>query len=203
MMFGEGAFNTDTKGNYSRYNWTDQNVKNWATCQPLPNCTGPQTSIVSGLALNWSNYEKEILPELKKIDPTKTEADACNLIDEIYAIALNLRQGAGGGVDLKGKTCYGITMSSTTPTSCSWGDDMIETAIRVYQLGSYWNPTSTTANVSCPYPGGCNCATLPGSCAAGGGIKAGCDKPGDSCEQNGSAGNTSHNACVFDVAKGQ
>ncbi len=200
MMYGEGAFN---KPPYQKYDWTEDNVKDWATCVPIPNCTGPQTSIVTGLALNWSNYEKAVLPDLKKIDPSKTKLDGCNLMDEIFVIANMLRGAAGGGVDLAGKSCYGITMSSSIPTSCAWNDSQIETALRVYQLGSYWTPTSTTANVSCPYPGGCNCATLPGSCAAGGGIKAGCNKPGDSCEKNGSGGNTSHNACVFDVSKGK
>lgn len=207
LMYGEGAFN---QAPYQKYDWTEENVKNWATCEPLPNCTGPQTSIISGLALNWSSHVDNVFEDLKKIDPTKTREsiDGCNLIDEVYIIANMIRGAAGGGVDLTGKQCYGITMGSYIPQSCGeWdsarGDSMIQTALRVYQLGAYWTPQSSTANVACPYPGGCNCATLPGSCATGGGIRAGCDKPGDACEKNGGSGNTSHNACVFDVAKGR
>ncbi len=205
VMFGEGAFNrSDKNGQFSKYDWNDENVIAWGSCEPLPNCTGPQTSIVSGLALNWSSHVDNVFDDLKKLDPNKTKEsiNGCNLIDEIYVIANMIHGAAGGGVDLNNKSCYGIPMSSSFPTSCSWSDSQLETAIRVYELGSYWTPTSTTANVSCPYPGGCNCATLPGSCAAGGGIKAGCDKPGDSCEQNGEGVNTSHNACIFDVSKG-
>lgn len=202
VLFGEGNFN---KPPYQKFEWTEENVKNWATCEPLPNCTGPQTSLVTGLALNWSGHVDRVYKDLKKVDPSKTRQsiNGCNLIDEIYVLAQSLKEGAGGGVDLKGNKCYGITMSSSIPTRCDWTDSQLETAIRQYELGSYWNPTSTTANVKCPYVGGCNCATLKGSCAKGGGINAGCNNPGDSCEKVGGSSNTSHNACVFDVAKGR
>jgi len=191
VMYGEGAFNTDASGNYTRYNWTDQNVKNWATCEPLPNCSAsadPINSIVPFFGTYWDNLATEILPDLQGIDPAKTQADPCNLLDATFALAKDLHNNAGGSSALTGKTCYGITMSSTVPSSCDWSDDQYETSIRVWEFGTAYDSTYT-------------CATLPGSCAAGGGAAAACNG-GDFCEHNGDSGNTSHNACVYDVAHG-
>jgi hypothetical protein len=194
VLFGEGVFNTDAAGNYTKYNWTDQNVQNWASCQPLPNCGGPESSIVS-FSANWEKLSKLTLPELQKIDPSKKEADPCNLLDAVYAVGAHLRGGAGGSPALTGKSCLGITMTSTIPTSCDWNDSMYETAIRVWEFGTQWGNTSN---------GFLTCATDTNSCATGG-IAAQCDTDSlsstDTCDNSPAA--NSHNSCVYEVGHGR
>lgn len=204
IMFGEGAFNQPP---YQKYDWTEENVINWATCEPLPGCSSPQTSIVSGLGLNWTEHSNQVIDELQQIDPSKKVADACNLIDEIYVIANMLHGAAGAGKDLEGHTCYGIEMKSSDPQSCAWEPYQFETAIRVYKYGSYWTPTSTSTTITCPYPNGCHCATRSeyngvSGCGAGGFEKTACQVE-DTCETVGGSTHTSHNACVYDVGHGR
>lgn len=187
VMYGEGAFNP------GRYNWTDQNVKNWATCEPLPNCSPGGNlinSIVPFYGVYWNNLATSILPDLQKIDPTKAQADPCNLLDATFALAKDLHDDAGGSGDLTGKSCFGIQMSSTNPTSCSWNNSQIETSIRVWEGGT-------------AYDGGC--FTVKGSCISGGGTKALCPGGGDTCDtinNRYSGADASHNGCVFNVATG-
>jgi hypothetical protein len=186
VMYGEGAFNS---GSYSRYDWTEANVKNWATCLPLPHCSGPDSSIVA-FPGTWDALAQRILPDLQKIDPAKTQADPCNLLDATFALAKDLHDNAGGSSELTGKSCLGITMSSTNPTNCAWNSSQYETSIRVWEFGTQWGDTVN---------GFLTCATKAGSCATGGGVAAQCptDTAGatDTCDN--STGANSHNACVY------
>lgn len=192
IMFGEGAFNTDVNGKYARYNWTDENVKNWATCQKLPNCSpGGATinSVVPFIGTYWDNLAKAILPDLQKIDPNKKEADPCNLLDATFALAKDLHTNAGGSPAFAGHSCFGIPLTSSSPTSCSWNDSQYETAIRVWEFGTEYNSTYM-------------CATLENSCLLGGGAAANCPT-GDDCETiNNRYPDASHNGCLWDVAHG-
>lgn len=195
-LYGEGVFNrSDKNGNFSKYEWTDENVLDWATCTPLPNCSGPETSIVSFNGV-WDNLSERIEGDLKKLDPNKNIPDPCNLIDSIYAIANNLHGNAGGSASLYGKSCLNITFSSSIPSSCTWTDDQYATAIRVWEFGTAWGDTPN---------GLLTCATKLNSCFTGGSLEAQCDKDTgpedyDNCD-NSSAAN-SHMRCVFDVANG-
>lgn len=188
VMYGEGDFNP------GKYDWNDLNVKNWATCVKLPNCSDAKSSIVP--LPGWDSLSKQILPDLKKADPTKTEADPCNLLDAVYGLAKNLNANAGGSPSMTGNSCYGVTMTSTIPNSCSWQDGQYESAIRVWEIGTVYDVASRKT-----------CLTTPGTCA--GGIPQGSDYTsflclgGDNCEKFSSSGNTSHNACVWDVAHSQ
>ncbi len=184
VMYGEGAFNP------GRYHWTDTNVKNWATCQRIPNCTPGGNiinSVVPFIGPYWENLAVKILPDLQKIDPAKQVTDPCNLLDAIYGLAKDLHDNAGGSAALTGKTCFGVTMSSTNPTSCDWSPSQYETSIRVWEFGTAYNSTYT-------------CATKENSCATGGGADAACPG-GDNCETiNNRYPNPSHNACVWNIA---
>lgn len=195
VMFGEGAFNTDSAGRYSRYNWTDQNVKNWATCQRLPNCAigDTITSVVPFIKVYWDKNAQKILPDLKKIDPSKKEADPCNLLDAIYGIAVDLHTNAAGSPAFQGKSCFGIPLNygnTAAPLSCSWGSDSLyESAIRIWEFGTAYDSTY-------------GCATKENSCATGG-AGSNCPSGGDTCEtKDNRYSSPSHNACVYDVAHG-
>ena len=185
VMYGEGLFNTDKTGkHYIRLNWTDTNVKNWATCEKVPGCNETGDDNFMGFNGNdWTNIQGKILPDLKKLDPTKKTADRCNLLDAIYGEAWNLHDSADGGMAFQ---CYGIDLKASIPTSCDWNPSQYESAIKIAENG---------------YDHGC--FTLPGSCATGGGNAALCPGGGDTCEHVGGAGNTSHNACIWDVAHGK
>ncbi|QQG41889.1 MAG: hypothetical protein HYV90_01090 [Candidatus Woesebacteria bacterium] len=195
VMYGEGAFNTDASGNYTRYNWTEENVKNWASCEPLPNCSAsadPINSVVPFYHTYWDKIADDILPDLKKIDPTKTQADPCNLLDITFGLAKDLHDNAGGA-GIAGNSCFGITLTSTIPSSCDWSDDQYETSIKVWENGA--DPA---------------CYTKPGSCLLGtGGDTCPFDTgntPAPGCESAGAhstdPGVNSHNACVWDVSHG-
>ncbi len=193
VLYGEGTFN---KPPFQKYDWTEENVKNWATCTNLPHCSGPEGSLVPFISGTWPRLAKEIQPDLVKLDPNRKVPNPCNLLDATYAIAKDLHDNAGGSPALTGNKCYGITMSSTNPQSCDWatgtsdgGNSSYETAIRVWEFGTKYDSQAT-------------CATLAGSCASGGSFAAACPG-GDNCEKNGQSSNTSHNACVFDVAHGK
>ncbi len=208
VMFGEGDFNG---GSTKRFNWTDQNVKNWATCIKLPTCSNADTSIVA--LPDWGTLGNQILPDLKKIDPTKTQADPCNLIDAVYGLAKNLHDNAGGSPSMTGKSCFGIPMTSTIPQNCSWNSSQYETAIRVWEIGTEYNvvtnKTCLTTNLSDLQSNGVpNVAT--GSCGSGIPQGTGTDytqylcKGGDNCETASNHSTdpalNSHNACIWDVA---
>lgn len=197
VMFGEGAFNLDSSNKYSKYDWTDANVKNWATCTKLPNCTDETNSVVP--MMGWDKLSEKVLPDLKKIDPNRKKMNPCNLMDMVFVVAKNLSEDAGGSAAITGKSCLGIKMTSTTPTSCDWKPDQYATAIRVWEFGVEWGPTSN---------GFLTCATKAGSCATGGSLAAQCDKdtgtgPGQSDRCDNSVQANSHMGCLFEVGHGK
>jgi hypothetical protein len=97
-------------------------------------------------------------------------------------MAWNLHDSADGGMDFQ---CFGLDLNAPVPTSCTWNASQYESAIKIAENG---------------YDRGC--FTLKGSCATGGGNAALCNNGVDGCEKYFNAGNTSHNACVWDVAHG-
>lgn len=185
VMFGEGAFE-------GRYNWTDTNVKNWASCERLPNCSpGGSTinSIVPFVGSNWTRLAGRILPDLRKIDPAKNRADPCNLLDATFALAKDLSTNKNGGGFGGLTSCLKIPLNtgSSKTNGCAWSPSDYETAIKVWENG--FEPS---------------CFTKEGSCATGGGEAAACPTGGDSCETlTNRYSRASHNACVWDVAHGQ
>lgn len=184
VIFGEGTFNP------GKYDWTEENVQTWS-CASIPNCSGPSTSIVD--LTGWSTLANQILPDLQRIDPNKSEADPCNLLDAVFALTKNLHGNAGGSSALTGKHCLNQTMTSTYPTSCTWNGSQYETSIRVWEFGTQWGNTSY---------GFLTCATKQNSCSTGGGVAAQCPTDTinntDTCDNSSNA--NSHNACIWDVA---
>ena len=178
QMFGEGLFNP------GRFEWTDQNVKNWATCDKIPTCV--ETGDDNFMGFNGTVFERtvpKIKADLQKIDPSRKTFSQCNLLDTIYAAAYNLHDSADGGGGLPA-TCFGIKLSAPVPSSCSWTNEQYESAIKVYESG-YTNM----------------CMTVENGCALGG-LAAVCPA-GDSCETiSNRYSSPSHNACVWDVAHG-
>lgn len=179
IMYGEGLFNP------GRFNWTDENVKNWATCQKVPGCNESGDDNFLGFAGgDWENIAPHVKDDLLKLDPTRQTLSQCNLLDAIYGLAWNLHDSADGGGGLP-PACFGISLNSSVPGSCSWNDNQYESAIKIHESGY------TDA-----------CLTKENSCATGGGLDAACPS-GDSCETiNNRYANPSHNACVWDVAHG-
>lgn len=179
QMFGEGLFNP------GRYDWTDDNVKAWATCTPIPDCNDGQgdDGFMGFFSNSWDGVAKAIKPDLLALDPNRQEPSRCNLLDAVYGAAWNLHDSADGGMPF---SCFGIDLNSTVPTSCSWNDNQYESAIKVAESGY------TDA-----------CFTKVNSCATGGGVDATCPSGGDTCEKISSRySQPSHNACVWDVAHG-
>ncbi len=178
QMFGEGLFNP------GRYEWTEENVKNWATCTKIPGCN--ETGDDHFMGFNGTVFERtvpKIKADLQKIDPSRKTFSQCNLLDAIYAAAYNLHDSADGGGGLPA-TCFGIKLSAPVPSSCSWTDEQYESAIKVYESGY----TSM-------------CMTVENGCAIGG-LAAACPA-GDTCETiSNRYSSPSHNACVWDVAHG-
>jgi hypothetical protein len=180
VMFGEGAFNIPGK-----YDWTEANVKTWA-CSSMPNCSStsdPTTGVVPFFQIYWNGLKDAV----KVVDPNR-EPNPCNLMDATFALAKDLSQSQNGSPAFSGKTCYGISLNAGSGASgnCSWDNSDYETAYRIWTFGTQYNSTAT-------------CSTKPGSCATGGGFNSGC-LGGDFCEKLGDSGNTSHNACVWNVA---
>lgn len=179
VMFGEGLFNP------GRFNWTDENVKNWATCSKIPNCN--ESGDDNFMGFNGTVFQRTvpyIKADIQKLDPTRKTFSQCNLLDTIYAEAYTLHASAPGGGGLPA-TCFGIPLHSTIPTSCSWNDSQYEDAIKVHETGY-------TAD----------CLTLENGCAIGG-IAAKCPS-GDTCETlSNRYSSPSHNACVWDVGHGK
>lgn len=178
VMYGEGLFNP------GRFDWTDENVKNWATCQKVPGCSETGADHFMGFfSSNWQEVKNKIAPDLKKLDPNRPEPNQCNLLDAIYGVAWNLHDSADGGMPF---TCFGIDLNAPVPSSCSWNDNQYESAIKVHESG-YTDM----------------CMTREGGCAIGG-IAAACPTGGDTCETiSNRYANPSHNACVWDVAHGK
>lgn len=180
IMYGEGAFNA------GGYDWTEDNVKKWSLgCASMPNCSPgsfPSTGVVPFFEDYWNNLKDAV----KVVDPNR-KTNPCNLLDATFALAKDLNQSQNGSGAFSGKTCYGITLNAGGggSASCSWDKYDYETAIRVWEFGTAYNNTFT-------------CATKAGSCAVGG-IAAACPG-GDFCEKVGGSGNTSHNACIWNVA---
>jgi hypothetical protein len=191
VLFGEGVFNrSDKNEQYSKYDWTDENVIAWGSCEPLPNCTGPSTSLVSFVTdSNWNKVASKVAGDLKKLDPNKVNPDPCNLVDVIYVIAWDLHDSGDGGMDFQ---CFGLDLKSTIPSSCSWNDNQIISAIKVFENG--YDRACFTKENSCATGGG-NAAR----CGVGGGVNP------DRCETitNRYSSQPSHMGCVFDVSKGK
>lgn len=179
VMYGEGLFNP------GRFNWTDQNVKNWATCEKVPGCNeSGDDNFLGFVGGDWNTIAPNIRNDLLALDPTRQTLSQCNLLDAIYGLAWNLHDSADGGSTLP-PSCFGIPLRASVPGSCSWNDSQYESAIKIHESGY------TSA-----------CLTKEGSCATGGGLDASCPS-GDSCETVGNRySNPSHNACVWDVAHG-
>lgn len=187
VMYGEGAFNP------GRYDWTEDNVKKWSMgCASMPGCS-PTSFPSTGVVPFFENYWNQIKDAVKIIDPNRNP-NPCNLLDATFALAKDLQKsqnGSGAFIDpttKKPRSCYGINLNAggDGSGSCSWDNSDYETAIRVWEFGTAYNSTYT-------------CATKLGSCATGGGSAAACPG-GDFCEKVGGSGNTSHNACVWNVA---
>lgn len=191
VLFGEGVFNrSDKNEQYSKYDWTEENVIAWGSCEPLPNCTGPSTSLVSFVTdSNWNKVASKVAGDLKKLDPNKVNPDPCNLVDVIYVIAWDLHDSGDGGMDFQ---CFGLDLKSTIPSSCSWNDNQIISAIKVFENG--YDRACFTKENSCATGGG-NAAR----CGVGGGVNP------DRCETitNRYSSQPSHMGCVFDVSKGK
>lgn len=184
VMYGEGDFNP------GRYDWTEENVKAWSlSCASVPNCS-PTTFPAQGVAPYFEADWNAVKDAVKVIDPNR-DPNPCNLLDAIYALAKDLSKNQYGSAHFAGKTCYGIPLNSGTKTStgCNWNASDYETAIRVWEFGTAYTDTIT-------------CATKPGSCFTGGGLATACDN-GDNCERIGGSGNSSHNACLWNVAHNQ
>lgn len=185
VMYGEGAWEP------GRFAWTDTNVKNWATCQPLPNCSpGGDTinSVVPFIGIYWDNLAKKILPDLQKIDPSKTQANPCNLLDATFALAKDLHDNAGGAGSA-GNKCFGITLTNTNPISCSWDKSQYETSIKVWENGG--EPGCFAGVTSCLKGG-----SVP-ACPYNADNQTGCET-WDNYSTNPSI--ISHNACIWNVA---
>ena len=135
-MFGEGLFNTDANGNYTRFNWTDENVKNWATCELVPNCNegSGDDNFLGFIGGAWNNVAPNIKNDLLALDPTRQTLSQCNLLDAIYGLAWNLHDSADGNGGLP-PSCFGISLNSSVPGSCSWNDSQYESAIKVHESG--------------------------------------------------------------------
>ncbi len=179
IMYGEGLFDGDNKKD-----WTEENVKAWATCTKVPDCneTGDD-NFMGFIGSGWNKPKNAILADLQKLDPTKKEASRCNLLDAVYGLAWNLHDSADGRGGLPA-TCFGIDLFAPVPTSCTWTDQQYESAIKVSESG-YSNA----------------CHTNSGSCIGGASTAICLD--GDTCEtiQNRySYSDTSHNGCIWDVA---
>lgn len=176
VMYGEGAFNP------GKYDWTEQNVQNWArSCTPMPGCNPsvwPSQGPVPFYQQDW-----EALKDASKgVDPNR-EPNACNLVDIVFALAKDLKVNNGSS-NFAGKSCFGISLKAggASPNSCSWSNSDTETAIKIWETGYLYA-----------------CLTKEGSCAAGGGLNAECPG-GDNCETiNNRYSKPSHNACIWDV----
>lgn len=174
VMYGEGVFNP------GRYEWTEENVRNWSMgCTTMPNCTpGVWPSQVTHF---YEPYWEAVKDAVKVVDPSR-EPNPCNLMDNVFAVAKTLKTNTGAP-DFAGKTCFGIPLKTggVNPNSCSWGTSDVETAIKMWETGVQYL-----------------CVTKEGGCAVGG-LNAICPT-GDTCETiNRRYSNPSHNACVWDV----
>lgn len=189
VLYGEGVFS-------GRFDWTEENVIAWASCEGIPRCD-PSANAINTLVNpifknNWDNIATQIQADLRKIDPNRITPDPCNLLDVTFGLAKILSTGKNGSPEFAGQTCYGIDLNAgfSQGRSCTdWSDNDIETSIRTWTFGTAYNDVAT-------------CATLEGSCRTGGGFAAACPE-GDNCEKVDGGTRTSHNACVWDVTMGR
>lgn len=193
-MYGEGLFNP------GRYEWNDQNVKNWATCVKIPGCSeiGPD-NFMGFHSDDWPTVAKGIEDDIKALDPTRSAPNQCNLLDAIYGAAWNLHSSADGSHTFAGKSCLKIPLNwgleSQVPNSCDWSPSQYESAIRIYEFGTGWGSTQW---------GFFTCATKDDSCLKGGGADAQClSDTATNFDTCATSGNNSHNLCVWEVAHGQ
>lgn len=185
IMYGEGAFNPGSQ-------FMDEAVvkQNFQSCTTLPDCS-PTASVIKNIVPFFPNYWDNLKDAVKTFDPTR-EPNACNLLDGIFALAKDISQSQYGSSAFAGKSCFGISLNANTPGtgshSCTWDENDVETAIRVWEFGTAYSSTLS-------------CATKQNSCLLGGGLAAQCPTGDDSCETKSSRypGQASHNACVWDI----
>lgn len=199
IMYGEGMFNQPP---YQKYEWTEENVKKWATCENMPNCSGSDEGDDMGFAGTWPAVGRAISKDLKALDPNRKDPSPCNLLDLVYGISWTLHDSADGSPFFKnpstgtGYSCLGHTLNTGTnvPSSCNWNDSQYESAIRIWEFGTGWGATSL---------GFFTCATKDNSCASGGGAAAQCPTDtainSDTCKKS---GNNSHNLCLWEIGHG-
>ncbi|MBL7036898.1 hypothetical protein ISR94_03645 [Candidatus Microgenomates bacterium] len=187
VMYGEGLF-----GGGNEKDWTDENVKAWASCEPVPDCNSGDgdDGFMGFFKTDWDNSVKDaIAPDLKALDPNRLQPDRCNLLDAVYGLAWDLHNNADGGSQLP-LQCFGIDLRGNVPSSCSWSNENYASAIKVAGNG---------------YLG--QCFTQTGGCSAGNVIIDGesaveCPDE-DTCETVFSGRPyTSHFGCVWDVGHG-
>ena len=182
IMFGESAFE-------GAYEWTDENVKNWASCEPFPGCDSASDvtkNVVSFATNEWkSTISDGIRKDLQALDPNKKDPDGCNLLDAIYGLAWLSGDNVDGGAFALPK-CFGVSLNTngSTTNGCDWKNNDYETVIKIWESG--------TTNM---------CFTKENSCATGGGSAATCPTGGDTCETvSNRYSKPSHNGCVWDIA---
>lgn len=183
VMYGEGLF-----GGGNEKDWTDENVKNWASCEPVPDCNSGNgdDGFMGFFKTDWDgSVVKGIEADLKALDPNRLPPDRCNLLDAVYGLAWDLHNNADGGMDFQ---CFGLDLNALVPSSCDWNDNQYASAIKVAGSG-YTN----------------SCFTNWNSCLTGGGTDATCFTGGDTCETIDSRNYNfpSHFGCVWDVGHGK
>lgn len=183
IMYGERAFNPGSQ--FFDAAFVEEHLKE---CVLLPNCD-PNASVINNIVPFFPQYWDVLKDAVKVVDPQR-EPNACNLLDGIFALAKDLRQGQNGSGAFAGKTCFGISLNpgSGGSSSCSWDNSDVETAIRVWEFGTGYEET------------GYSCGTKERGCLLGS-LATLCERD-DTCETISSRySSPSHNGCVWDIYK--
>ncbi len=185
LFYGEGAFNPGSK--YLQEDFVSQNL---AACTVIPGCN-PSANSINSIVQYPSIWLKPYVDAVKVFDPAR-KPNLCNLLDGIFAMTKGIAQTQYGNPLFTGKTCFNIPLNNGSAKSsgtCSWDERNVETAIRVWELGT-------------TYSEGNSCLTKAGSCLTGGGYAAQCPTGGDTCEtKDRRYSQASHNGCVYDIYK--
>lgn len=184
LLYGEGVFNPGSK--FLDENYVNENL----ICGTIDGCN-PNASYVNTLVPAFPQYAWSNLQDASKILDNSRTPNICNGLDMIFAIAKDASINQNGNSNFTGKSCFGIPLNSGGggSSSCNWDESDIETAIRVWELGSAWSDTNQS------------CLTKENSCLTGGGFSAQCPTGGDTCETKSNRySNPSHNACLYDKA---
>lgn len=184
LLYGEGTFNPGSKFLDSAY--VDANL----ACGIIEGCS-PTSSYPNTIVPYFPLASWNVLKDAVKVLDSNRTPNVCNMLDMVYAIAKDASVNQNGNSAFSGKSCFGIPLNAGGggSTSCNWDSSDIETAIRVWELGSAWNDTTQS------------CLTKENSCLTGGGFAAQCPTGGDSCETTSQRYlMPSHNACLYDKA---